>query len=241
MMAIGSASNTNAFYMSYAMCAAIFVAALIFSSPALLAASCVMLLAAAIMLHLGSAINSLLIKRSALVIVSGNYSIGRNLASISRKEGDSYRSISIALLKPRPASEINGKPLRELLDSLSEHFEFSVELAEADKSKILENLRTRARMKEIALSRLAEKSHDKAALLRRQIDLINGDISSLANAGKSFGFVIRLKSICASQDQAEAESSSARGIEMLAGKFSATLGVDYEILRGEELLGYSGV
>ena len=96
------------------------------------------------------------------------------------------------------------------------------------------------RMKEIALSRIDGRSQDRSAALRRQIDLISGDISSLASSGSSFRFAILVKSIAISSSRAEAESISARRIETLAGKFSAALGVDHEILRSERLLAYGG-
>lgn len=233
--------NKNSFYMAYALSGAIFIAALLFSNPALLLASAITLAAATVMMHSGNVLGNFLIKRSGIVVVSGNYKVSQSLLSISRRDGDAFRSISIAILKPRAGSEVKSHSLKDLLESMNEHFEFSVELAQADRAKILENLRTRLRMKEIALSRIGEKAHDKANFLRRQIDLINGDISGLSASGKSFQFIIRLKSIATSQDQNEAEAYSTRNIEILANKFSASLGLDYEILRGEALLHYSGV
>ncbi len=240
-MQTANQDNKNNFYMAYALSAAIFITALILSNPAILLASALLLLFAVIMLHSGHIINNLLIKRSKIVMLSGNYRISTNLVSISRKEGELFRAISIALLKPRAGSEVKSHSLKDLLDSLNERFEFSVELSEADKTKILDNLRAKLRMKEIALSRIGEKSYDKASFLKRQIDLINGDISSLASSGKSFQFVIRIKSISTSDDQNDAEAYSAKNIEILANKFSASLGLDYDILRGEALLDYSGV
>ena len=240
-MPLTNQGNKNDFYIVYALSASIFIAALVISSTAVLLASSIVLLFAVLVLHSGHMISNLMIKKSKIIVVSGNYRISQNLSSISRKEGDLFRSVSIALLKPRAGSEVKSQSLKDLLDSLNEHFEFSVELAEADKTKMLENLRTKLRMKEISLSRVGEKSHDKAGYLRRQIDLINGDIASLASGGKSFQFVIRIKSICTSDDQNDAESYSARSIEMLASKFSASLGLDYDVLHGETLLNYSGV
>ena len=240
-MSLANQGNKNDFYMVYVLSAAIFIAALVISNTAILFASSLVLLFAVLMMHSGHIINNLMIKKSKIIVMSGNYRISQNLSSISRKEGELFRSVSIALLKPRAGSEAKSHSLKDLLDSMNEHFEFSVELAEADKTKILENLRTKLRMKEIALSRIGERPQDKANFLRRQIDLINGDISSLASGGKSFQFVIRIKSICTSDDQDDAESYSARSIEILANKFSASLGLDYDILHGETLLNYSGV
>ena len=127
--------NKNIFYMAYALSGAIFIAALIFSNTLILIAASSMLLLAALSLHSGHIINNILIKRSNIVMVSGNYRISQNLNSISRREGESFRSISIALLKPRSGSEVKSNSLKDLLDSLNEHFEFSVELAEAGSMK----------------------------------------------------------------------------------------------------------
>ena len=95
-------------------------------------------------------------------------------------------------------------------------------------------------MKEIALTRSDQKSYDKLNAIKRQINLINGEIENLSS-GKSFQFEMKIKSICTADNQSEAEFSSSKGIEALANKFSAALGVDFQILNGERLLAYSGV
>ncbi len=233
--------NRQQFYMVYTLSLAIFVASVIFLPHAFALAGAALLVAAVAVLHSGDAIRGMLIKNSIIEVVSGNYKISPNLLSISRQEGESFKSMSIAMLTARQGQGINGKPLKELMDSISERFEFSIELAAADKTKILDNLRTKMRIKEIHLSRLAGRSADKAAALSRQIDLINGDITALSSSGSSFEFVMLVKSIAVSGNRIEAESASARGIEVLAAKFSAALGVDYEVLSGERLLCYSGV
>ena len=223
------------------MSIATFIASLISANAAVLAISSMILLSSVILLHSGHIINNILVKKSKIIEISGNYRLSQNLNSISRNENGLFKSMSMALLWPRQSSQIKGDSVRDLLDSLTEHFAFSIELLEVDKTKILENLKTKLRMKEIALSRIDASAHDKANALRRQIDLINGDISNLASAGKSFQFAIKLMSICVSESQAEAESSSSKNIEIIANKFSAALGIDHEILSGERLLVYSGV
>jgi hypothetical protein len=233
--------NSHSFYLAYALSAAIFAASLVLSNTMLLALSSIILIASIALLNSGHLISNLLIKKSSVIIVSGNYAIARSLGSISRKDGDGFTSISMALLKPRQGTAFKSTALKDLLDGISEHFEFSLELEEADKSRMIENLRTKMRMKEIALSRIGERHRDKANLLRRQIDLLNDDISGLASSGKSFQFAIKLKSICSSPDRDEAESASYKHIGILANKFSAALGVDHEVLTGETLLHASGV
>lgn len=228
------------FYYAYAMSAAILVASAATGMPALVGMSALLLLVSVILLNSGHIINNLLVRRGNIIEVSGNYKIGRGLGSISTKDGNEFKSVSIALLSPRSGSQIKAEVVKDLLDSITEHFEFSIELLEVNKAKILENLRTRLRMKEISLSRIGPKAQDKISSLKRQIDSINGDIDSLVSGGKSFQFAIKIKSICKSEDQSEAEHNSASSIEILASKFSASLGLDYEILRGERLLEYSG-
>ena len=236
-----SDSNKNQFYFVYSLATAIFVASLVFSDRTTLIVSASMLLLSVALLNSGHVINNLLIKRSKIIEIAGNYRLSSSLNSMSREAGGLFKSTSLALLRPRPGSTMKSDSIKDLLDGLSEQFEFSLELLEADKSKILENLRTKLRMKEIALSRINGKSYEKDNALKRQIDSINGDISSLASGGKSFQFAIKLKSIYSSENQGEAEFCAARNIETLANKFSAVLGLDYEILRGERLLEYEGV
>ncbi|MHB1829804.1 MAG: hypothetical protein ACYCO0_00220 [Candidatus Micrarchaeaceae archaeon] len=234
-------TNKTLFYFVYAMSIAIFMVSLMSANGAILIISSIILLSSVILLHSGHIINNILIKKSKIIEISGNYRLSQNLSSISKNENGLFKSISIALISPRQNSPIKGDSVRDLIDSLTEQFEFSIELLEVDKTKILENLKTKLRMKEIALSRADGSAYDKTNALRRQIDLINGDISSLVSVGKSFQFAIKLMSICVSESQSEAESSSSKNIEIIANKFSAALGIDHEILSGERLLFYSGV
>ena len=241
MMIMYGKDNTNSFYMVYAMSIAILAASIGMHFGYLAIASAIILAAAVVILHSGGALRAILVRNAIVEVISGNYRLSANLAAISRQEGECFKSISIAMLIPRQGASINGKPLRELMDSINERFEFSIELADADKTKMIEGLRTKMRMKEIALSRIASSSPDKSAVLRRQIDLINGDIASLSSSGSSFKFAILVKSIALYANRIEAEAASARQIEALAGKFSAALGVDHEILLGDRLLAYGGV
>ena len=234
-------TNKNSFYFVYAMSIAIFIGSLISANATILIISSVTLFFSVILLHSGHIINNMLIKKSKIIEISGNYKLSPNLNSLSRNENGTFKSISIALIKPRQNSSIKSDSVKDLLDSLTEQFEFSIELLEVDKTKILENLKTKLRMKEISLSRVDGSAYDKTSALKRQIDLINGDISNLVSIGKSFQFAIKLMSICFSESQSEAESLSSKNIEIIANKFSAALGIDHEILSGESLLLYSGV
>jgi len=229
-------SNKNHFYYVYGLAVATLVTALLLSNPVAIVLSAMILLISVILLNSSHIINSMLIKRSKIIEIAGAYKLSSNLNAVSARHGSSFRSISVAFLHPRPNYTIKNEAVKDLLDSICEHFEFSIELVEVNKAQIIENLKTRLRLKEISLSRMDSKHYDKINAIKRQIDLINGDINSMLSGGKSFQFAIKIKSIYTSENENEAEFYSARNIEILGNKFSAALGLDNEILKGERLL-----
>lgn len=233
--------NKTFSYMVYALSSLVFIASLLAGNSTILIFSSALLAASVLILHSGHLINSILIKKSGVVVISGNYCLSNNLRSICRQQGSLFKSLSIALLIPQPGQQIRRDSIKELVESLSEQFEFSIEIAEANTGKITESLMTRLRMKEIAFSRISNASSPKAALLKRQIELMGNDIRAIEAMGKSFKSVMRIKAISFSADKAEAESTSSKNIEMLASKFSASTGMDCHVLVGERLLEEGGV
>ena len=233
--------NKTIFYLVYSASVGILAVAVLSSSPAIVAVSAVSMVIAVALLHYGHMLNGVILRKTGVVEVCGRYQLSQDMHAISRKEGEMFRSISVATLRLREGSAINTSSIKDLLDSISEQFEFSVELAEIDKERLIENLRTKLRLKEIALSRASSGPYDRANWLRRQIDVMRSDLSSLSNSGKSFEYVIRIKAICTLEDETEAKMYSARSIHALASKFSLALSADYEILHGEKLLECAGV
>jgi hypothetical protein len=234
-------NNKHQFYLVYALAAGTLIAAIVSSNTIVIAFSAVSVFAATLLLNSGHIVNDFLIKRLGVVVVSGKYSLGHDLHTLCKQEGSVYKAISVAILIPRNNAVISNSALKDLIDSIHDPFEFSIELSEVDKTRMMENLRTRLRMKEIMLSRTGSSSYDKVNGLKRQIDMINGDISNLSNSMQSFEFVVRIKSICTSADEYEARSTSSRNIELLANKFSAAIAVDYDLLTGEKLVAYAGI
>ena len=230
--------NVQYFYYVYGLAALIFLSAILLSNTLLVLACAILLFLSVVLLHAWNIINNVLIKKSNIIQMSGQYKISQNLNSLSKRTSNGYRSISISILKMPRSAIVKTEPLKELIDSINEQFEFSIELASADKSKMVENLKTKLRTKEIALARMNAKPYDKVESLKRQIEIISGDIHNLVSGGRPFHFILRLKSISISNDLYQAEADSYKSIENLSNKFSATLGIDYEILSGEKLLAY---
>ena len=233
--------DKTAFYMVYSLAVAVLVLSVLSSNSALVAISALSIVLAVALLHSGHILNAILVRRTGVVEVSGRYQLGQDMHSVSCREGELFKAVSVAILHLRDRSSINQALMKDLLDSIDEPFEFSIEMAEINKERLIENLRTKLRIKEIALSRTKTGQYDRSNWLRRQIDVINSDIASLSAGGKSFEYLIRLRSICVMPDEAEAKMYSARNIQGLASKFSVALSADYEILYGEGLLEHSGV
>ncbi len=191
-----------------------------------------------ILLHSGHILNNLLIKKSKVIEVKNGYKLSQNLISASKRHGKSYHAVAIANLIQRNNFNYKSDSMKELIESTKEPFEFTLSLTEVDKKRMLESLETKRRVKEIALSRLKPNSYDKVNNIRRQIEAVDNEITNLKSSGKSFDVEIQLKAISNSENEYEAEIDAAKSIEILANKFSSSIGVDYEILKGEELMNF---
>ncbi len=222
------------FYAAAVVCILLSIASynIIFVACALL-----LMLFSSLYLNSGHILNNLLIKRSAVIEVYNGYAVNERLPSAVKKVGTAYLSISLAVLQLGSSSSIDGKVFRSMLENVREPFEFSIELAEAEKGKILETLEMKRRMKEIELTRADRRRYERINSITREIELINSEIAGLG-PGKTYRMLLRLKTSARSADRGEAALESSRGIEHIAGSFASAFGLSYRILSGEELLGF---
>lgn len=230
--------NKLYFWLFYALAAALALLSIASYSVYLVILSLLMLLLAALCLHCGHIINNLVIKKSKIIEISNGYKLSQNLVSASKRSSGYYDSVAVAILRPRVGFNYNSEKMKELLESVKEPLEFSISINEIDRKRISDSLETKRRMKEIAISRLKPNSYDKINNIRRQIEIIDGEIANIIGAGKSFDVSIKLKTFYRSESEYDAELTAAKNIESLANKFSASIGVDYEIMRGESLFDF---
>lgn len=230
--------NKMYFWLFYALSAAIMLLSIISYNIYLIVLSSSTLLIAAIALHSGHLINNFAIKKANIIEIKNGYKLSQNLVSASRRLGKSYDSVAVAILRPRIGFNYNGEKMRELLESAKEPFEFSISINEIDKKRILDSLETKRRVKEISISRLKPNSYDKINNLRRQIEIIDNEIANMGSGGKSFEVSIKIKTFSSSDSEYDSELTAAKNIETLANKFSAAIGVDYEIVKGESMLNF---
>lgn len=231
-----SLNNTIHYYLFYLLSSAIIILSIISYNFYLVILSSLLLIIAAILFHSGHIVNNFLVKKSKIIEIKNGYKLSQSLISASKRNGKSYKSVAMAVLRPRNEFNYKSESMKELLESIKEPFELAISLREIDKKRLVDSLETKRRTKEISLSRLKPNSYDRINNLKRQIELIDSEISNICGGGKSFDVSINIKAISISDNVYESELNAGRNIETIANKFTASMGVDYEIVKGEELL-----
>ena len=222
-------------YSFYAISICSLLLSLLFGSALLAFLAMVMALLSIIYLHTGKLINNLLIKNSRVIVLSNGYELSNNLYSAVKKGNSFYESISIAILIVNSQISNNGLAFEQLLDKLKVPFEYSIELKELNKKRILDELETKLHMKEIQLAN--EKPNSKElGRLKREIGIIESEINAINSGGNPFNVEFKIKCRAASTSLIEATSVSQKNAELVANLFATSLNVGYRLLKGEELL-----
>ncbi len=225
-------------YLFYALGTLCVVCAALLSSAYLAALASLVVLISAVYLNSGHIVNNLLVKRSNIIEIYNGFRLDNNLESAVKRIGDEYRAVSIALLNPGKVDTAMHDAIKALIESVHEPFEFSIMLKEADGKKMIESLDTKRRMKEILLARLDSGKQDRINALKREIDILGTEIQNVRKGGKALDVILKLCAFGSSVNGTGAARESSAGIKRVADAFSSALGMDYEILRGEELLNF---
>lgn len=223
-------------YVFYTLGVLCVVLAAFFSNLYLIAVTSILLLLSAIYLNSGHIVNNILIKRSNIVEIYNHYKLSSELDSAVKKIGNGHHALSIAFFRIEKPNNASNDAIKALLETLHESFEFGILVKEADKEKMIETLDTKRRMKEITLSRIDSKHQDKINALKREIDILAAEIQNIRKSGKALEVLAKIISFGNSENEAEAAREASKNIKRIADSFSAALGVDYKIIKGEELL-----
>ena len=225
-------------YSIYAISIIILIIAILSGIFIIVIISSALLLISILYLHSGHIINNLLFKKSRIIEIKNNYILGNNIGCVFKREGNLFKSISIAELKPESSPNISSDVFSSLIESIHEPFEYSILITEVDKRKILEPLETKRKMKEILLTKINSNKYDKISNIKREIEILDSEISGIKSSGRAFEVKLIIKTISVSESESEATSQSYRSLERIADTFSATLKVNYQIIKGEELLNF---
>lgn len=227
-------ANKTYSYAFYLTSLLVFLASLAFQNIYLIAIVAALLAAAALYFRSGHIINNFLLKKGRVIEVYNGYRIGENLASAVKRVGNSYFGVACALLESS-SREQNGDALASLVYNTSFPFEFSLGLRSVDRDRMLDTLEEKRRLKEIEIGRSDQKKYEKISALRRELSVIESEVRSMRGQ-KMLALAIKLKAFSSAGDEFEASREACRNMEQLASAFSSSLGLEFEILRGEKLL-----
>jgi hypothetical protein len=240
-MAEGILNNKRYACMVYVLGVCSVLCSAIFANGYVAAVSAFLVLLSVAYFNSGHVINNFLIKRSAIIEMYDGFKVSRNLDSLVKKTNEGYIAIATALVRIDSKKTVENGKIKELIEGIRVPFEFSIALKEVDGKKLLESMETRRRMREIVLSRVSRKKEDKINSLRREIDVINDEISNIKKGGKALDMTVKISSFSSSVSELEAVREVSSNIKQVGDSFSVTFGVGYDILKGEELIEFIGV
>ncbi len=227
--------NRKYAYALYSLSAALlFGAAILYAK--LIIPAIILLALSVIYFHSGQLINTAILQKKKVIVVSGGYSLGRNTTSIVRRIGGLYESVSIAIFYMNHTPRSEADLFEALLDKVDTPFEFSMCLEPFDKKKVVDSLRTRRSMKELAFSNLGKAEYAKSNRLKRELAFIDEEIAQLNGGSKPFMTLFKLKCTAVADAESEASREAASRIERTAQAFASTFDASYTILKGGDLL-----
>ena len=238
MMQIGYGYRKNKIYsyMIYSLSAALFTASIFSYSALLVFSSAILLLLASIYYNSGHIVNNLLLRKSKVIEIYNGYKLSTEGLSLCKRNGNEFVSISAAILTPNNISNITPEDYESVIESVHEPFDLSISIVEEGKSRILEDLNTKLKMKEIELAKIDPGKYDRINSIKRDITVIEGDIEDISSGGKALSVYIILKTRATSANEIDAIVESAKNIERLAESFAASCRLEYNILSGEHLI-----
>jgi hypothetical protein len=223
-------------YMLYGIGAFTILCSVFFSNIYLVAFTAVMIFSSVAYFNSGHMINNLILRKSAIIEMCNGFWLSHNLNSMIKKTDEGYVAVAIAVIMPEEKKLVDHGRVKEVIESIRLPFEFRVTIKEVDSKRLYDTIETKKRMKEILLSRTDPKKHDKVNSLKREIDILESEISSIRTGGRALDMFIRVFAFANSGSEIEASREAYSNIMQIGDSFSAALGVKYEIANGEELV-----
>ncbi|MDE1850234.1 MAG: hypothetical protein KGH54_00360 [Candidatus Micrarchaeota archaeon] len=226
----------NSNYLAYGAFAATMLLSIILLSPAALAISAVSLAVAIAYSRSSHIINPILARRHGIVLVGHGYRLSENPKVAVRDDGPLYKGVCVAHLIPNSRITNSGEKFEEIIAKCRFPFEFSMQVAENDLKSVVDALETRRRMKEIEISRTRASKSDELGRLRRELAIIESEITEITKGKRPTGVVLKVKSGSSGPTESAAANSALSQLEQLCSLFSATYNLGHRVLSGEELL-----
>jgi len=226
----------NSSNLIYGVFAIMLLLSIILFSPIALAISAVSFTVAILYSRSSHIINPILARRHGIVLVGSGYRLSENPKVAIRGEGELYKGVCVAALIPNSRITNSSEKFEEIVAKCRFPFEFSVQVAENDLKGVVDSLETKRRIKEIEISRTRASKSDELSRLRRELAIIESEISEITKGKRPTGVVIRVKSSSCGSTESAAANSALLQLEQLCSLFSATYNLGHRVLTGEELL-----
>jgi hypothetical protein len=180
---------------------------------------------------------AVIIKRSGVVQVVGDYELEADRVSAVKKRGQQFSALCAATLRDFPTKEISRENIERIISSSNSPFRFVVQVEKLNTGKITHDLKTKRRMKELELSKVnAKKGSDSGKVVEREIELLESEIKSISSGAVPLKTQIYIMSFASSESKFSAQERALSQIKEISGEFSAVLGAGFEVLAGPELI-----
>lgn len=180
---------------------------------------------------------AIVIKKTNVVQLLGNYEIEGERLSATRSTIKGFSATAAAILKCPPTREISRDSIERIIASSNSPFRLVVQAQRLDESKIVDNLKTRRRMKEIALSKAkAERSDSSLKMIEREIEVLENEIKAISSGSTPIETSIYLITSAVSGSKFAAQERAIAQAKELSGEFSAVLGAGFDLVSGSELI-----
>jgi len=180
---------------------------------------------------------ALIIKKTGVVQILGDYELEAERVSAVRKSGSHFSAVSAAILRDPPTKEISRENIERIISSSNSPFRFVMQVEKLNQRKISDDLKTKRRLKELELSKTcAKKGSDVTKVVEREIELIETELKSINSGAMPLKTDIYILSFAISESKFAAQERAFAQAKELAGEFSAVLGAGFEVLSGTELI-----
>ncbi len=173
-----------------------------------------------------------------MALASDNYEFESERLSSTKVYRDGFTAIACARLESPPKNAIDGKRIEGIIAHTNAPFRFVVEAERIDSKKIVDNLKTKRAMREIAIGKAKSKESDfaRSRMLEREIAEIDSEIKSITSGAMPLRLNTYLLTIAASENKLIATERAKAQIKEIAGEFSAILDARFEVMEGKDLI-----
>ncbi len=182
--------------------------------------------------------DAILFKKSGVVQVIDGYELEAERSAATKVHRNGFTAIACARLLSAPKHLIESRSIEGIIAHTNAPFRFVVQAERLDSKKIVNNLKTKRAMREIAISKIRSKASELARIkmLEREIAEIDCEINSINSGAMPIKMNTYLLTVAASENKIAAQERAKSQIKEIAGEFSAILEARFEVMEGNELV-----